>query len=158
MPKFIDSPGDIPAGQPANLCVEKETLMSRTYVFTESCKKHRIQSGGFYKIHNFNDVVQAWQKAFAPLSATNKTNAYSDSKPNILWSTKQKLISRESEVICWILMQKRRERWMVGSVIYFIGEIDMLFYIITNYDSPRKKRKKKHCETQLYGLGFSFPC
>ena len=59
MPKFKDPPNHIPAGQPANLCVEKETFMNRTDVFIESCKKPRIQSGGFHKIHNFNDFVQA---------------------------------------------------------------------------------------------------
>ena len=43
-PKFKDSPGHIPEGQPTNLREEKETLMCRTEVFTESCKKPRIRS------------------------------------------------------------------------------------------------------------------
>ena len=57
MPKFKDSSCHIPAGKPADLRVEKETLMIRTDILTEPCKKPSIQSRSFYEIHNFNDFV-----------------------------------------------------------------------------------------------------
>ena len=59
MPKFKDPPCHVPAGKPANFCVEKESLMFRRNILTEPCKKPRIQSCGFYDIHNFIDFVQA---------------------------------------------------------------------------------------------------